>query len=209
VAPATERLAAIDRALADPRLGDSSHALLDEARGRIAAILSELEAPCDRTPLWEGRDPGCTQTVTAPTYATGVFDHLPDGALADVPDRADLYSPFGRDVPAGVWTGPLHVLADRRSASATEAFIAMLKDNGAATVLGERTYGAGCGYTDGGLPIELPHSGLVVWMPDCARFRIDGTNEIEGIEPDVEILWSDLGGAERARALVEALSSRR
>jgi hypothetical protein len=43
-------------------------------------------------------------------------------------------------------------------------------------------------------------------MPDCARFRIDGTNEIEGIEPDVPLPWSELNGAERARALVEALT---
>jgi C-terminal processing protease CtpA/Prc len=139
-------------------------------------------------------------------YATGVFDWLPDGALADVGARAELYSPFGRDVPTGVWTGPLYVLVDRRSASATEALVAMLKDNGAATVIGERTFGAGCGYMDGGLPIELPHSGWVVRMPDCARFRIDGTNEIEGIEPDVPLPWTELGGAERARALVEALA---
>ncbi|HET7692598.1 MAG TPA: hypothetical protein VFM44_05895, partial [Gemmatimonadota bacterium] len=59
---------------------------------------------------------------------------------------------------------------------------------------------------DGGLPLVLPNSGLEVWMPDCARFRIDGTNEIEGIEPDVPIAWSDLDGSERARALAVALA---
>jgi C-terminal processing protease CtpA/Prc len=96
---------------------------------------------------------------------------------------------------------------DAASASATEAFVAMLLDNGAATVIGERTYGAGCGYTDGGLPIELPNSGIVVWMPDCARFRIDGTNEIEGIEPDIPLPWSDLNGAERAAAVAQLPSA--
>lgn len=208
VAPAAGRLAAVDSLLADSTLAAESRALLAEARGRLAAILADLRAPCDRSSLWRGRDPGCSQTVAAPAYATGVFDWLPDGALADVEPRAELYSPFGRDVPTGVWTGPLVVLADRRSASATEALVAMLKDNGAALVIGERTFGAGCGYLDGGLPIELPHSGWVVRMPDCARFRIDGTNEIEGIEPDVRLAWSDLGGAERAAALVEALAAR-
>jgi hypothetical protein len=206
VESAAGRLAAVDSLLADSTLTDESRALLADARGRLAAVLSDLRTPCDRAALWSGRDPGCSQTVTAPTYATGVFDWLPEGALPDVEARAELYSPFGRDVPSGVWTGSLYVLVDRRSASATEALVAMLKDNGAATVIGERTYGAGCGYTDGGLPVELPNSGWVVRMPDCARFRIDGTNEIEGIEPDVPLPWSELNGAERARALVEALT---
>ena len=208
VRPMTDELAAVEVGLADPALPDSTRAVLGEARDRLSALLAELQAPCDRSPMWEGRDPGCRQTIEAPSYTTGVFDWLPPGALEGYAGRADLYSPFGRDVPSGVWTGTLYLLADRGSASATEGFVAMLKDNGAATVVGERTYGAGCGFLDGGLPLELPNSGLDVWMPDCARFRIDGTNEIEGIAPDVPIAWSDLGGSERARALVEVLSHR-
>ena len=209
IEPTSARLAAVESALADSSLPEGSRALLAEARERLAAMLAELRAPCDRSALWEGRDPGCRQTIESESYATGVFDWLPEGALAGYEDRVELYSPFGHDVPSGVWSGPLVVLADRGSASATEALIAMLKDNGAAIVFGERTYGAGCGYTDGGLPLTLPNSGLDVWMPDCARLRIDGTNEIEGIEPDVPIRWSELGGRERARALAAALSSPR
>jgi hypothetical protein len=207
LASAAERLAAVDALLADTLLTEESRALLEVARGRLADILAELAAPCERSSLWQGRAPGCSQTVTAPAYATGVFDYLPGDALSDVPIRDELYSPFGRDVPAGVWSGPLYVLVDAASASATEAFVAMLLDNGAATVIGERTYGAGCGYTDGGLPIELPNSGLVVWMPDCARYRIDGTNEIEGIDPDVGLEWSELNGAERAAAVAQLPSA--
>jgi hypothetical protein len=202
-----ERLAEVEAAIAAPGLPEASRARLSEAAERLAAVLAELRAPCDRTPLWRGRAAGCSQLVETPTYATGVFDWLPEDALAGVADSiaADLYSPMGRDVPVGVWEGPLFVLADQSSASATEAFVAMLKDNGAATVIGERTFGAGCGFLDGGLPLELPNSGLEVWMPDCARYRIDGTNEIEGIEPDTPIDWSELGGGERAQALVAAL----
>ena len=207
VAPTESRLAAVEAALADSSIPAPSRELLEVARGRLAALLVEARAPCDRGSLWRGADLGCSQLFETETYATGVFDWLPSGALAgvDPPLAEELYSPFGRDVPAGVWTGPLFVLADRGSASATEAFVAMLKDNGAATVIGERTYGAGCGFLDGGLPLELPNSGLEVWMPDCARFRTDGANEIEGIEPDVPLAWSDLDGSERAKALLAAL----
>jgi hypothetical protein len=206
--PTERRLAAVEAALAGSSLPASSRELLEVARARLAAELSEARAPCDRAPLWRGADPGCSQLFGIEAYATGVFDWLSPGALAGVdPSLAEeLYSPFGRDVPAGVWTGPLFVLADGGSASATEAFVAMLKDNKAATVIGERTFGAGCGFLDGGLPLELPNSGLEVWMPDCARFRIDGTNEIEGIEPDVPLAWSNLRGSERAEALVAALA---
>jgi hypothetical protein len=204
--PTTDELAAVNAGLADLALPDSTRAVLGTARDRLSALLAELQTPCDRSPMWEGREPGCRQTIEAPSYTTGVFDWLPHGALEGYAGRADLYSPFGRDVPTGVWTGPLYLLVDRSSASATEAFVAMLKDNGAATVIGERTYGAGCGFLDGGLPLELPNSGLDVRMPDCSRFRINGMNEIEGVEPDVPLPWSDFGGSERARAVVEVLS---
>jgi hypothetical protein len=43
-------------------------------------------------------------------------------------------------------------------------------------------------------------------MPDCARYRRDGTNEVEGVKPDVEIAWSEMDGGSRARALVAALA---
>jgi hypothetical protein len=208
IASIEHQLAAVETALSDSGVPASSRELLDVARGRLSALLAEARTPCDRMSLWRDRPAGCSQLFQAPSYATGIFDWLPVGALAGVADSIsdELYSPFGRDVPSGVWTGLLFVLADRSSASATEAFIAMLKDNGAATVIGERTFGAGCGYLDGGLPLELPNSGYEVWMPDCARYRIDGTNEIEGIEPDIPVPWSELGGSERARALVAALT---
>ena len=183
IGPLEDQRAAVEGALSDSSLPATSRELLEVARERLTSRLAEVREPCERASLWRGADPGCSQLFQTETYATGVFDWLAPGSLAGVPDSiaAELYSPFGRNVPAGVWTGPLFVLADGSSASATEAFVAMLKDNGAATVIGERTYGAGCGYLDGGLPLELPNSGHVVWMPDCARYRIDGTNEIEGM----------------------------
>jgi C-terminal processing protease CtpA/Prc len=83
------------------------------------------------------------------------------------------------------------VLVDRHTASASEYFAAVLRDNGAATIVGERTMGAGCGYTNGGIPVVLPHSGVRIRMPDCVRYRADGRSELEGVAPDVAVNWSE------------------
>jgi hypothetical protein len=54
--------------------------------------------------------------------------------------------------------------------------------------------GVGYGFTNGGNPVTLKHSGLIIWMPDCARLRRDGSNEFEGIKPDYLVDW----GADQA-----------
>ena len=81
------------------------------------------------------------------------------------------------------------------TASASEGFASQLRDAGAAVIVGEQTFGAGCGYTNGGLPIRLEHSGLEVRMPDCARMRLDGTNEVAGVTPDEQVGWEESDNA--------------
>jgi hypothetical protein len=89
----------------------------------------------------------------------------------------------------GAWTGPLAVLVDRRSASATEEFVTWLKDNDRAVIAGERTFGAGCGYVDGGSAIALKAAPLHIMVPNCSRYTREGINEIEGIAPNVAVDW--------------------
>jgi hypothetical protein len=67
--------------------------------------------------------------------------------------------------------------------SAAEYFAAILKDNKAATIIGELTGGAGCGSTNGGIPAELRHSHAVVKMMDCVRLREDDSDEVNGVTP--------------------------
>ncbi|MGQ0561469.1 MAG: hypothetical protein ACT443_06290, partial [Gemmatimonadota bacterium] len=66
--------------------------------------------------------------------------------------------------------------------------------------------GVGCGYTNGGIDIKLRNSGLVIRMPDCARLRADGSNEYEGVKPDVVVDWGS-SKASKGEALVKALES--
>ena len=106
----------------------------------------------------------------------------------------------------GVWRGPLLVLVDGETWSAAEEFAAVLQDNHAATIIGEPTGGAGCGHTDGSEPATLSNSGAKLSLPDCARLRADGSNEVRGILPDVALPWGRHDGPRlRAAELLKAL----
>jgi hypothetical protein len=61
----------------------------------------------------------------------------------------------------------------------------MLQDAGRAVSVSSPSFGAGCGWTLPKQTIVLKHSGGRFDLPDCARLRRDGRNELDGIEPDV------------------------
>jgi C-terminal processing protease CtpA/Prc len=88
---------------------------------------------------------------------------------------------------------------DQASASATELFAALLRDNGAATLIGEHSWGAGCGYTNGGVELELTSLKMTLRAPDCARLRASGENERAGLRPDLPLEWASKDRAEKAR----------
>lgn len=145
---------------------------------RAAALVAD--PPCDRSGIWEGR-PDC-RVLPAPE---------PRAAIAG----------------KGAWRGPVAIYADKGSASATEDFTAWLRQNKVAVLIGERTLGAGCGYVNGGGRVRLPHAGLDIRMPNCARFLDDGTNEIEGQAPDIPIAAND--DTSWARAMEAAIRQTR
>ena len=121
-------------------------------------------------------------------------------------------SVFGPDAPratlqgTGEWKGPVFVLADRNTASAAEDLVAWLQQNKVARVIGERTMGAGCGYVDGGTRTQLRASHFDVMMPNCARYLDDGTNEIEGIAPDIALGMQAPEESSKAKALAAILA---
>ena len=171
--------------------------LLQWAKQAEAARV-EAETPCDPAS-------GCAWLGTA-GYATGLVGSAADGEFLDKPWGAYVFSAGQHAYRSGSWSGPLIVLTDNETWSAAEEFAAMLQDNRAAVVLGSRTGGAGCGHTWGGTPVTLAHSGAVLELPDCVRFRADGSNEVAGVIPDVLIGWrANDGTALRARLLAAAL----
>jgi C-terminal processing protease CtpA/Prc len=153
--------------------------MTDKSMTRREALV--VDATCDRSAVWRGEPAPC------PVFA------------GDTGERATLQG-------SGAWNGPLLILADRGTGSAAEDFVAWLQQNRVATVIGDRTAGAGCGYVNGGNPTRLNVVPVDVWMPNCARFLDDGSNEIEGIAPDVRIPMGDVDAATQAQALAAALS---
>jgi C-terminal processing protease CtpA/Prc len=106
----------------------------------------------------------------------------------------------------GIWRGPLLVLVDGESWSAAEEFAAVLQDNHAALIIREPTGGAGCGHTDGSESIVLTNSSGSLSLPDCARIRTDGSNEVRGVLPDFLMPWGRHDGPKlRAAAFIAKL----
>jgi hypothetical protein len=188
--PLLESVATL-RAARDSAPHDAWRAQLDTAIATAERQLAQLDARCDRRRIWtEGlAEVHCSQLATA-SWTTGYLPYLPP-ATHRLPGAGSAFTPASFTYAEGIWDGPLVLLVDHRTASASEDFVVALKDNGAAVVIGERTLGAGCGYTNGGIGFRLPHSGLDVRMPDCARIRADGTNEVDGVEPDVAAGWKE------------------
>jgi len=186
----------------------------DEDRARLLGWLSEAErartaadTPCPSEPLWSGRRLECEWLATA-GYATGLLGEGDAAALREKPWGASLFTPAEYEFTAQVWQGPLIVLVDGDTASAAEEFAAVLQDNRAAVILGAPTLGAGCGHTNGGTPTTLTHSGAILELPDCARLRADGSNEVGGIDPDVLVGFRSSDGLRRkALRLTAALPS--
>ncbi|HEU4829470.1 MAG TPA: S41 family peptidase [Gemmatimonadales bacterium] len=198
------------RELARADLPEQHRALLDSARAQLSATIRNVETPCDVSPLWRGEDVACPQLVSDGMYSTGVLPYVGAGKLDGLDVAPLLFYPLSYGYREGAYTGRLFVVMDRSSASATELFAALLHDNGAATLIGERSWGAGCGYTNGGVQLELPSVKMTLHAPDCARLRASGENERAGLMPDLPLDWTEENAAERARmALAAAASSAR
>ncbi|RFZ83504.1 tail-specific protease [Mucilaginibacter terrenus] len=72
---------------------------------------------------------------------TGLF--IKTGPVVQVRDPRNQVEVEKDDDPAIAWSGPLAVLVDRFSASATEIFSAAIQDYGRGVILGTQTYGKG------------------------------------------------------------------
>jgi hypothetical protein len=183
---------------------------LEKAAQTVRAAIAEAERPCDRSSLWDSKKPDCSLVPsTPPLHSTGVLAYAKPGAFPEsLVSRGTLFYASQYTYREGVNRLPLFVLTDGGTASASELFAAMLRDNDAARLVGTSTLGSGCGHTNGGIHATLKNSGAELKLPDCVRLRTDGTNEVLGIVPDVLVAWRSRDSAfQRAVKAARALDS--
>ncbi|MGQ0560734.1 MAG: S41 family peptidase, partial [Gemmatimonadota bacterium] len=103
----------------------------DYAAAALTPIaLASPRVACDLSPIWSGNRVACWNVVEKPRYRTDAY-------------LSELRQPQPYD-------GKLYIMVDENTASASELFAAVLQDNRAATIIGTKTVGVGCGYTNGG-----------------------------------------------------------
>jgi hypothetical protein len=183
-----ERLAEIQ---SDIRQGAGPRPVLEDALAKMQKAVEESKQSCNRMEVWETGKLNCSLLVKGLLYTAGVLGYAKPGSFAALESRTVLFHPIRYFYTEDRNRLPLYVVVDRNTWSAAEYFAAILQDNHAATILGELTGGAGCGYTEGGIPTTLKNSGAAVKMPDCVRLRADGSDEVNGITPDVLVPWAE------------------
>ncbi|HEY8027631.1 MAG TPA: S41 family peptidase [Burkholderiaceae bacterium] len=177
---------------------------LQAALARLQAALAGIDAQtCDMSWVWHemrpwNPDAACSRLVRAGS-AGGPLDFLPENAYGDTDAAQTLHWPAAADGFRGAWNGPVYVLTDRKTFSSAEMFSAVMRDNGIAKTVGDRTGGDGCGFMGYHDPEVLPNSRMRIRMPNCIRLRADGTSEVAGVAPDLPVLPTP-GESARARA---------
>jgi hypothetical protein len=163
--------------------------LADEVEARRQVALT----PCDTASLWRGAHPDC-RWLGKGFYGSGFLPSADPSQLRGKPWATLLFTPMEFPYEEGVWRAPVIVLIDRNVGSAASEFAAVLQDNHVAILMGEPA-GGGCGHTNGGTPTTLRNTKATLLVPDCARFRADGSNEVMGILPDVPVAFTAVDGA--------------
>jgi carboxyl-terminal processing protease len=141
------------------------------------------------------------------TALTGLFIDI--GPVVQVKDAFGKVEVERDPEPGVAYEGPLAVLVDRDSASASEIFAGAIQDYGRGLVIGEPTFGKGTVQTLVDLNRYVPGDAndlgrLRLTMAEF--FRISGgSTQLKGVEPDIRFPSADDIGDHGERALDNAL----
>ena len=126
-------------------------------------------------------------SLTEATEMTGLF--IDKGPVVQVRNWRGKVSEETDDSPGMVWHGPLAVLVNRGSASASEIFTAAIQDYGRGLVIGSDTFGKGTVQNLVDLD-RVAHEDKARFgelkMTIAQFFRIDGgSTQLRGVTPDI------------------------
>jgi carboxyl-terminal processing protease len=154
----------------------------------VSRLLGELKSDKVDSVLIDLRNNG-GGSLTEAIELTGLFiDKGPVVQQRDAKGRITV----GKDTDPGVaWDGPLGVLINRGSASASEIFAAAIQDYHRGLVFGEPSFGKGTVQTVINLNqvarTEKPRLGELT-LTVAQFFRIDGsTTQLRGVQPDISL----------------------
>jgi carboxyl-terminal processing protease len=154
----------------------------------VARILGELKKDKVDNVLIDLRNNG-GGSLTEAVELTGLFiDKGPVVQQRTADGKIDVES----DTSAGLaWDGPVGVLINRGSASASEIFAAAIQDYGRGLIIGEPSFGKGTVQTmlalDRFAPSDKVHYGELK-MTIAQFFRINGgTTQLRGVTPDIKL----------------------
>ena len=152
----------------------------------VAQLLKELKAKKVDGILMDLRNNGGGSLAEA-VELTGLFTGK--GPVVQVRNATGDIRVESARQPEATWDGPLGVLVNRNSASASEIFAAAIQDYGRGLVLGEPSFGKGTVQTmislDRMAKTEKPQLGELK-LTIAQFFRINGgTTQLRGVTPDV------------------------
>lgn len=165
------------------RKGDANYR---SASRDVEKLLTELNQEKVDGVLIDLRDNGGGSLAEA-IDLTGLF--IGKGPVVQQRDPAGKIEVENDDRPQPLFTGPLGVLINRGSASASEIFAAAIQDYGRGVVIGEPSFGKGTVQTVIDLDQIAKSSKPVlgqIKLTIAQFFRVDGgTTQLRGVTPDI------------------------
>jgi len=154
----------------------------------VRKLIDEMKAEGIKGLLVDLRNNGGGSLLEATTL-TGLF--IDEGPVVQVRNSSGRISTEEDTDPGMAWEGPLAVLVNRYSASASEIFAAAIQDYGRGLIIGETTFGKGTVQNLVDLDDYAPSSDsgkmgqLKITMAQF--FRVNGgSTQNRGVEPDIQ-----------------------
>jgi len=154
----------------------------------VKKLIDEMKAEGVRGLVVDLRNNGGGSLLEATTL-TGLF--IDEGPVVQVRNSSGRISTEEDTDPGMTWDGPLAVLVNRYSASASEIFAAAIQDYGRGLVIGETTFGKGTVQNLVDLDDYAPSTDtgkmgqLKITMAQF--FRVNGgSTQNRGVEPDIQ-----------------------
>lgn len=185
------------------RSGDAN---AKSATSDVARLLNELKDENIQSVVIDLRGNG-GGSLTEAVELTGLFIDV--GPVVQVRTSEGEVEVQGDSQPGVAWSGPMAVLVDRNSASASEIFAAAIQDHGRGLIIGENTFGKGTVQTLVSLDefARAPGAQLGQLKLTIAQFfRINGhTTQRDGVKPDVYFPLTVDGDEAGEASLINAL----